>query len=184
MRKNNSAQKPSVSLPLERIEQKILLIRGQRVLLDVHLAELYDVETKALTRQVRRNPKRFPEDFMFQLAAPEWDALRSQNGTSKTRGGRRYSPYAFTEQGVAMLSSVLNSDQAIEVNVQIMRAFVKLRRILSTHKDLARKLLEMEKQYDHQFSVVFDAIRRLMEPPPVGKKRRIGFIVNDDSSTD
>ena len=173
---------PSVQLPLERIEQKILLIRDHKVMLDADLAELYGVTTGVLVRQVKRNPKRFPSDFCFQLTAAEWDVLRCQSGISKGRGGRRYAPYAFSEQGVAMLSSVLNSPAAIEVNVQIMRAFVKLREILSTHKDLAKKLAELEKKYDHQFAVVFDAIRKLMEPPRVPKKRRIGFIgANDDS---
>jgi hypothetical protein len=184
MAKKNGIKGTSVSLPIERIEQRIVLIRGHKVLLDADLAELYGVQTKALTRQVKRNPKRFPADFMFQLTAAEWDALRSQIGTSNGRGGRRYTPYAFTEQGVAMLSSVLNSDRAIEVNVQIMRAFVKLRRILGTHKDLARKLNDLERRYDHQFAVVFDAIRQLMEPAPLGRKRRIGFIVPDDSNTE
>ena len=184
MGKKNKAKDTSVGLPLERVEQRILLIREHRVLLDADLAALYGVQTKALTRQIKRNPKRFPADFMFQLTAAEWNALRSQIGTSNGRGGRRYPPYAFTEQGVAMLSSVLNSDRAIEVNVQIMRAFVKLRRIMGTHKHLARKLADLEKRYDHQFGVVFDAIRKLMEPPPLSRKRRIGFIVPDDSNTD
>jgi len=171
----NPKHSPSC-VPLERVEQRILFIRGQKVILDSDLAELYGVETKALTRQVRRNPQRFPSDFMFQLTTGEWQALRRQNGTSNGRGGRRYSPLVFTEQGVAMLSSVLNSERAIEVNVQIMRAFVNLRRVLASHKELAKKLEELEERYDEQFAVVFDAIRKLMEPPPASKKRRIGYL--------
>lgn len=174
---------PAVQLPLERIEQKILLIREEKVMLDADLAELYGVATGVLVRQVKRNPKRFPRDFCFQLTVAEWEVLRCQSGISKGRGGRRYAPYAFTEQGVAMLSSVLHSTLAVEVNVQIMRAFVKLREILSTHKDLAKKLAELEKKYDHQFAVVFDAIRKLMEPPPVPKKGRIGFRTDSDPET-
>ncbi len=167
-------------VPVERIEKAILLIRGQKVLLDRDLAELYGVSTKRLNEQVRRNLARFPEDFMFQLTAAETESLRSQIATSKPgRGGRRYHPYAFTEQGVAMLSSVLNSDRAIEVNIAIMRAFVRLREILATHKDLARKLEEVEKklgQHDEKFQIVFEAIRQLMAPPPEpDHKRRIGF---------
>jgi len=170
----------SIVVPLERIEQKILSIRGLKVLLDSDLAELYSVETKMLLRQVKRNIKRFPADFMIQLTQQEWDNLRCQFGTSNSYGGRRYLPYVFTEQGVAMLSSVLGSERAIEVNIEIMRAFVKLRRLLSTHKELARKIDEMEKQYDHQFAVVFDAIKKLMEPPPLANKRKIGYIINED----
>ena len=131
---------PSVHLPLERIERKILLIRDHNIMLDADLAELYGVTTGVLVRQVKRNPIRFPKDFCFQLTAAEWEVLRCQCWHLKGLGGRRYAPYAFSEQGVAMLSSVLNSTQAIEVNVQIMRAFVTLREMLSTHKDLAKKL--------------------------------------------
>jgi len=161
-------------MPVEIIERKIYLIRGHKVLLDSDLAELYGVEVKQLKRQVRRNIKRFPEDFMFQLQKEEYESLRSHFGTLKRGEHAKYFPYAFTEQGVAMLSSVLNSDRAIEVNIQIMRAFVKLREMLSTHKDLARKLADMEKKYDTQFKVVFDAIRQLMSPT-VPKKGKIGF---------
>lgn len=173
-----------VNLPAEVIEKKILLIRGQKVMLDRDLALLYAVETKVLNRAVKRNIKRFPDDFMFQLTSEENETLRcqfgtsnkiSQNGTSKeARGGRRYLPYAFTEQGVAMLSSTLNSDRAIEVNIAIMRAFVKLREMLASNKELSTKLEEMEKKYDEQFRVVFDAIRALMAPPDKSK-RKIGF---------
>ena len=164
----------------ERIEKAILLIRGHKVMLDRDLAELYGVPAKRLNEQVRRNLARFPDDFMFQLTDTETGALRSQFATSnKVRGGRRYLPYAFTEQGVAMLSSVLNSHRAVEVNIAIMRAFVRLREILSTHKDLARKLEDHERklgQHDEKFQIVFEAIRQLMAPPsPAQKKQRIGF---------
>ena len=152
-------------ISIERVEQKVLLIRGEKVLLDSDLAELYGVETKAFNRAVKRNRERFPEDFAFQLTENEYEALRCQNGTSKEKGGRRYLPYVFTEQGVAMLSGVLNSKRAILVNVAIMRTFVKLRKMIASHKDLAQKLLQIEKKYDHQFKIVFDAIRQLMEPP-------------------
>lgn len=163
-------------VPAQVIENKILLIRGQKVLLDSDLAQLYEVETKELNKAVTRNERRFPDDFMFRLTKEEFDDLRFHFGTSSSWGGRRYPPRAFTEQGVAMLSSVLRSDRAIDVNVEIMRAFVRLRELLSTHKDLDRKLTELEKKYDHQFKVVFDAIRQLMTPPDP-KKLRIGFQV-------
>jgi phage regulator Rha-like protein len=164
-----------VAIPPERIERRILLIRGQKVMLDADLAELYEVETKQLNLAVRRNAERFPQDFMFQLSVQELDALRFQFETSKPRrGGRRYRPYAFTEQGVAMLSSVLRSPRAVQVNIAIMRAFVKLREILASHRDLARHLDEMESRYDAQFKAVFDAIRELMKPPEK-PRRRIGF---------
>ena len=165
----------SALLSTEGIEGKILLIRGQRVMLDRHLAGLYEVRTKALLQAVKRNRERFPVDFMFQLTNQEVTILRSQFVTSNSWGGRRYLPYAFTEQGVAMLSVVLQSRRAILVSIEIMRVFVRLRQILSTHKDLARKLEELEKKYDSQFRVVFDAIRQLMIPPP-SKGRRIGFL--------
>jgi hypothetical protein len=166
-------------VPLEVIERRILLLRGHKVMLDSHLAELYQVETKVLNQAVRRNADRFPEDFMFRLSTQETDALRSQIVTSNEpsrRGGRRYLPYVFTEQGVAMLSTVLNSKRAIAVNIAIMRAFVRLRQILATHKDLAEKLQAMENKYDKQFKVVFEIIRRLMEPPPGPPRRPIGFL--------
>lgn len=160
----------------ERILSRIFMFHGERVLLDQDLAGLYGVETKVLLQSVRRNATRFPADFMFQLTPEEWAVLRSQTVTSKPgRGGRRYAPYAFTEQGVAMLSSVLNSEQAIQVNIAIMRAFTQLRRMLSTHADLARKLEALEKKYDHQFRAVFDALRELMKPLPETKKNPIGF---------
>jgi hypothetical protein len=166
-------------LPRERIERSILLIRGHKVMLDADLAELYGVETRALLQAVSRNQKRFPEDFMFQMSKEEYKLLRSQIVISKKgRGGRRYLPYVFTEQGVAMLSSVLRSERAVQVNIEIMRAFVRLRRMLASNEDLARKLAALEKKYDSQFRVVFEAIRELMAPP-TPKKRKIGFLVKE-----
>lgn len=175
----------------ERIEGAILLLRGQRVLLDSDLAVFYGVETKALVRAAKRNIERFPADFMFQLTKGEFDELRCQTGTSSLRsqagtsswGGRRYRPYAFTEQGVAMLSSVLRSKRAVRVNVEIMRAFVRLRRVLAVNAELARRLDELEARvgrHDEQFIAVIQAIRELMEPPPGPKKGRIGFRARDD----
>ena len=165
-------------ISIERIQSKILLVRGQKVMLDQDIAELYGVKTGQLTRQVRRNIERFPSDFMFQLNKEEYAALRSQTGNSSW-GGRRYPPYAFTEQGVAMLSSVLRSKRAVEVNVQIMRAFVLLRQFLSSQEQFRRKLLALERKlakHDAHFKTVFEAIRQLMAPLPPGKKRQIGFI--------
>jgi hypothetical protein len=161
-------------IPVRRIERVILNLRGHHVMLDADLAAIYRVETKDLVRAVRRNPERFPADFMFQLSRKEFEDLRRHFGTSRSWGGRRYRPYAFTEQGVAMLSSVLRSPRAVRVNVEIMRAFVKLRRILESHAGLAKKLDELEQRYDAQFRVVFDAIRELMAPA-TSKTRRIGF---------
>ena len=163
-----------MTLPMERVEDRILSIRGHRVMLDADLAELYGVPTKRLNEAVRRNAARFPEDFMFQLTADEAEILRSQFATSNGRGGRRYIPYAFTELGVAMISSVLNSERAVLVNIAIMRAFVRLREMAASHKDVLLRLDEMEGKYDRQFKVVFDAIRALMEPPKI-PRRRIGF---------
>ena len=162
-------------IPVEMIEKKILLIRGEKVMLDADLAELYGVETKILVRAVKRNVDRFPSDFMIQLNKEEFENLRFQFGTSSRWGGRRYLPYAFTEQGVAMLSSVLNSDRAIKVNIEIMRAFVSLRQMLASNKELAKRFDELEKKYDAQFKVVFDTIRQLMIPPEP-KRKRIGFL--------
>ena len=158
----------------EMVEGKILLIRGKKVLLDRDLAILYQVETRQLTRQVRRNIERFPDDFIFHLTRKELMNLKCQFGTSSW-GGTRKLPFAFTEQGVAMLSSVLNSRRAILVNVQIIRTFTKLREILSTHVELKRKIEAIEKKYDGQFQIVFKAIKQLMEPPPEKRKCRIGF---------
>ena len=147
-------------------------------MLSTHLAELYEVEPRALVQAVKRNIERFPPDFMFQLSKVEFENLKSQIVTSNWGGLRRAAPYAFTEQGVAMLSSVLNSRRAVQVNIEIMRAFVRLREIMATHKDLVRRLNEMEKKYDAQFRVVFDAIRELMAPADP-KKRKIGFLVKE-----
>ena len=168
-----------MNVAVSQIESKMYLIRGQKVMLDEHLAALYGVETKVLLQAVKRNLDRFPEDFMFQLDAAEWKSLRSQIVTSNEkpagRGGRRYAPYAFTEQGVAMLSSVLNSERAIQVNIEIMRAFVRLRQMLSSNAELSRKLNALEKKYDVRFKAVFEAIHELMSPPESKKKRPIGF---------
>ena len=163
-------------MPIEQIERKIILLRGQKVMLDRDLAELYGVRTSILKRAVTRNADRFPDDFMLVIDSQELTTLRCHFGTSKTdpRGGTRYAPMAFTEQGVAMLSSVLNTPRAVQVNITIMRAFVRLRHILATHADLARKLDELENKYDKQFRVVFDAMRALMAPPDP-PRHRIGF---------
>jgi len=173
----------AVTVPAELIEQKIYLIRGHKVLIDTDIAKLYNVETRVLTQTVKRNPERFPADFMFQLTKKEYELLRSQTVTLKTSGRgqhRKYLPHAFTEQGVAMLSAVLNSDRAIQVSIAIVRVFVKLRQLLSSHADLIRRLDEMEKKYDGQFQVVFEAIRELMTPEPPPPTRRIGFSTGKD----
>jgi hypothetical protein len=163
-------------VPVEMIERRIYFVREQKVMLDSELAELYQVPTKVFNQAVRRNRTRFPKDFMFQLSRDEDESLRSQIVTSKIgRGGRRYRPYVFTEQGVAMLSSVLNSERAVQVNIAIMRAFVRLREMVGSNKELATKLEALEKKYDGQFRVVFQAIRKLMQPPPSTTSRRIGF---------
>ena len=159
-------------IPVERIAASIYVIRGQKVILDTDLAELYKVLTKNLNLAVRRNTRRFPDDFMFQLTPEEDDALRLQNATSNTgRGGRRYLPYAFTEQGVAMLSSVLKSDQAADVNVAIMRTFVRIRQVLATNEELAKKVA----QHDRQIGVLFEHVQKMLAPVPV-KKHPIGFV--------
>jgi hypothetical protein len=162
------------AVTLANIEQRILLLRGLKVMLSTDLATLYEVEPRVLNQAVKRNLDRFPEDFMFQLNPAEYAHLKSQNVTSSWGGARRAAPYAFTEQGVAMLSSVLNSPRAIQVNIAIMRAFVKLREMLASHRELARKLNDMEEKYDSQFKAVFDAIRELMMPPDKPRPR-IGF---------
>jgi hypothetical protein len=173
-------EKPAL-VPAERIERAILLIRGHKVLLDADLATLYEVETRALIQAVKRNIERFPVDFMFRLTPDETVFLRSQTVILKPGRGqhRKYLPYAFTEQGVAMLSSVLRSPRAVQVNIEIMRAFVRLRQLLASHVELARKLAALEKKYDSQFKVVFDAIRQLMIPPGP-KRRKLGFMPKDD----
>lgn len=167
-------------VPLERIERSILLIRGQKVMLSMDLAELYQVEARVLVQAVKRNIARFPRYFMFQLTDEEFSNLKSQIVISSWGGLRRARPYAFTEQGVAMLSSVLRSKRAIQVNIEIMRAFVRLRQILASNKELAKRLDDLEKKYDAQFRVVFDAIRKLMTPPEAQTpKKRIGFLVEE-----
>jgi hypothetical protein len=175
-------------IPLARIEQNIFLLRGHKVMLSQDLAELYGVPVKALTQAVQRNRQRFPSDFAFQLTRQEFAILKSQFVTSSWGGLRRARPYAFTEQGVAMLSSVLRSPRAVQVNVEIMRAFVRLRQLIAPHEDLARKIDALERKYDEQFRVVFDAIRQLMAPPAEPEdsqpKRQMGFHVRDEAETD
>ena len=165
-------------IPSEVIEKRIFIIRGQKVILDFHIAELYQVETKALKRAVKRNRARFPSDFLFELNQQEYTALRYQLGTLKRGEHSKYLPYAFTEQGIAMLSGVLGSPRAVQVNIAIMRSFVKLREVLATHKDLVQKLAELENKYDAQFQIVFDAIRQILNSPEK-PKREIGFRVKE-----
>jgi len=164
-------------IPEELIERKIFLLRGQKIMLSIHLAKLYGVQVKVLIQAIKRNIERFPEDFMFQLTDEEFEILKSQFVTSRWGGIRRANPYAFTEQGVAMLSSVLRSKKAVQVNIAIMRAFVKLRQILFHHKELAYKLEELERKiskHDEDIQNIFEAIRQLMTPPEK-PRRRIGF---------
>jgi hypothetical protein len=163
---------------LESFVKRIQIIRGQRVVLDSDLAELYGVSTKRFNEQVKRNEARFPADFMFQISKEEFDILRSQNATSKGSGGRRYLPHAFTEHGAIMAATILNSPRAVEMSVFVVRAFVRLREMLSTHKKLAAKLDELEQKllsHDEDIALLIDAIKQLMEEP-VAKKRPIGFI--------
>jgi len=163
-------------IPTALISRKIYFFRGTRVMLDSDLAELYRVTTKNLNKAVKRNADRFPSDFMFQLKPKETENLRFQTGTSSlaTHGGRRYRPYVFTEHGVAMLSSVLYSDRAVQVNIAIMRAFLQLRAMLATHEGLRRKIVEMEKRYDSKFHAVFATLRQMLQTP-IPPKRQIGF---------
>ena len=172
-KKKEKSGKTSSLLPGDRVEQRILLLREQKVMLDHDLAELYGVETRVLVQAVGRNQNRFPPEFMFQLTKEELENWRSQIVMSNpsAKMGLRRRPYAFTEHGILMLSSVLRSETAVQVNIEIMKTFVRLREVLATHKDLALKITEMEKKYDQHFKVVFDAIRKLMEPPPAPKKR-------------
>jgi hypothetical protein len=165
---------------VERIERAIVVLRGHKVLLDSDLATLYEVPTKVLLQAVKRNLERFPQDFMFRLNADEFQLLRSQFVTSNTvgRGGRRYAPYAFSEQGVAMLSSVLSSPRAVAVNIEVMRAFVRLRLILASNKELTRRLDQLEAKTDAKFQAVFEAIRQLMATPEP-KKRPFGFVTRN-----
>jgi len=175
--------KDSGLIPVERIEKAIYLIRGEKVILDRDLADLYEVDTRVLNQAVGRNRDRFPSDFMFHLSAEEAEDLIFQIGRSKGRGGRRHRPYAFTEQGIAMLSSVLNSERAVKVNIAIMRAFVKLRQLLDTNRQLAQKFSELERhvgKHDQEIAVILEAIRQLMAP--LEKPRReIGFHVREKS---
>lgn len=171
------------AVPAELVERRIRVVRGQKVFLDSDLAEMYGVTTSNLNLAVRRNMERFPKDFMFQLTAGEMESLRLQiamsNGGKAVRGGRRYLPYAFTQEGVAMLSSVLNSTRAIQVNIAIMRVFVKIREVLAANQDLAQKIEALEKRYeehDEEIQTIFDAIRQLLEPPETPGKRKIGFL--------
>lgn len=170
-----------IVLQPENLAQLVFLIRGERVLLDADLAMLYGVETGALNRAVKRNVERFPADFLLQLTSEEWENLKCQTGISSSpaaaHGGRRAIPYAFTEQGVAMLSSVLRSQRAVEVNIAIMRTFVQLRRLMDSNRDLARRIEAMETRYDEQFSQVFEAIKQLITDDKTRKaKRPIGFL--------
>lgn len=165
-------------LPASAISHRIYFLRKTRVMIDSDLAQLYGVSTSNLNKSVRRNLRRFPKDFMFLLTNRELESLRFQIGISKKpgRGGRRYRPYAFTEHGVAMLSSVLRSDRAVQVNIAVMRAFLQLRAMLATHEDLRRKIAEMEKRYDSKFHAVFATLRQMLEAP-IPPKRQIGFHV-------
>ena len=169
-------------LPAKHISQKIYFLRGTRVMLDSDLAQLYGVTTKNLNKAVKRNMNRFASDFMFRLRNDESKILRFQSGTSTrtAHGGRRYLPFVFTEQGVAMLSSVLRSERAVQVNIAIMRAFLQIRAMLATHEDLRRKIDEMEKRYDSQFHAVFATLRQMLETP-IPAKRQIGFHVKSES---
>ena len=172
----------SSAVSADDITHAILVIRGQKILLDINLAELYGVETKVLKRAVRRNQERFPEDFMFQLTKQELNNLRSQFGTSSW-GGLRYPPYAFTEQGVAMLSGILRSQKAVTVNIEIMRAFVRLRQLISSNRELASKLDELDRRvskHDSAIAEIIEAIRQLMAPPSPKEKRSIGFAPWED----
>jgi hypothetical protein len=169
-------------VPIELIARKIYLIRSIKVMLDSDLAELYGVETRSLIQAVKRNIERFPSDFMLQLTKEEFDSLRSQIVISKGKGGRRYLPYVFSEQGVAMLSSVLKSKRAVEVNIAIMRVFVKLRETVATHKELSRELEDLEQRiegHDEKIQVIFEAIRQLMAPPDKKGKKKIGFTAKE-----
>ncbi|MFH1157943.1 MAG: ORF6N domain-containing protein [Pseudomonadota bacterium] len=168
-----------VAPSLRIIESRIFSIREHKVMLDTHLAELYGVETKVLVQAVKRNVGRFPDDFMFQLSDDEFESLRLQFVTLKPAGRgqhRKYLPYVFTQEGVAMLSGVLRSPRAVQTNVAIMRTFVRMRETMISHKDLSRRLDDMERKHDTKFRAIFDALRGLMEPPPLPPKRPIGFI--------
>jgi hypothetical protein len=164
-------KKTLVRLPIELVEKAILMIRGEKVILDADLAALYGVTTSRLNEQVKRNQDRYPEDFAFHLTEQEAVSLRSQFAISKNRGGRRYLPYAFTEHGAIMAANVLNSKRAVEASVQVVRAFIRLRQLLASNVELAGKLSELERKYDAQFRVVFDAVRQLMTPAEPKRKQ-------------
>ncbi|MFZ3065702.1 MAG: ORF6N domain-containing protein [Nitrospirota bacterium] len=182
MKKNNLRKQMTDIIPLETIERHILLIRGHKVLVDADLADIYGVTTKRLNEQVKRNRDRFPEDFMFQLTEKEKAEVVANCDHLKKIKFSPGLPSAFTEHGAIMVATILKSPVAVQASIHVVRAFVKLREILAAHKDLARKLEEMEKKYDVQFKVVFDTIRKLMAPPPEPKKRKIGFIVRGRSA--
>jgi len=168
-------------IPAERIERWIFLVRGQKVMLDLNLAELYQVETRHLKRQVRRNIERFPNDFMFQLSRDEYNSLRCHIGTLERGQHSKYLPYAFTEHGIAMLSSVLRSERAVQVNISIIRTFIRLKTFLQTHNEIAEKLSELEKRiqtHDKEIHLIFEAIRRIMEPE-AGAAKPIGFCTDE-----
>jgi hypothetical protein len=185
---NNKSMKqesllPKITIPTGSIEQRIFMIRSQKVILDADLAELYGVTTKRLNEQVKRNRDRFPEDFMFRLSFEEGKkilALRSQIATLNRGQHLKYAPYAFTEHGAVMVANVLNSPVAVHASVQVVRAFIRLREIMATHKDLVQKLEQIEKKYNRKFKVVFDAIRELMSPTIPSSRRQIGFIPSKD----
>jgi len=169
--------KSLAAIPIERVEQAIVLVRGEKVMLDADLAKLYGVTTKRLNEQIKRNRERFPDDFMFQLTREEAESLRhsrSQNATLKRGQNIKYLPYAFTEHGAIMAANVLNSKRAVQASVAVVRVFIRLRQMLASNADLAQKLEELERKYDRQFKVVFDAIRQLMTPPEP-KRKQIGF---------
>ena len=169
-----------MNVPIEKITSRIYVIRNIKVMIDRDLAELYGVETKVLKQAVRRNIKRFPADFMFELNRTEFENWRSQFVTSKSdKMGLRYKPMAFTEQGVAMLSSVLKSDRAVQVNIQIMRTFTQLRKMLATHAGLKKEIESMEKKYDENFKIVFEAIKQLLSEEDKPKKKKIGYTVKE-----
>ena len=184
-----TANNQNALIPAERIAQAIFVIRGQKVIIDADMAELYEVTTKRFNEQVRRNLERFPQDFMLQLSQEEWDALRSQFATLKTGRGqhRKYLPYAFTEHGAIMAATILNSPRATEVSVYVVRAFVRLREVLASNKELALKLSELESRigrkldsHDQAIAGILNAIRELMRPPEPAKKRSIGFVNHEE----
>jgi hypothetical protein len=181
---NKNHMDTELAVPIERIENHIYLIRGEKVMLDADLSQLYQVETRALIQAVKRNLERFPADFMFQLTTEEAESLRSQTVISNAgRGGRRYLPYVFTEHGVAMLSSVLKSQRAVQMNILIIRAFVKLRELIASHKDLAERIEKLEANQNQHASIInilAEEIDNLKMPPPEEPRKRIGFIVADD----